>query len=265
MSVDSNMLIGVFVAVILGATLYYLYQNDQQPIHNDGVVPRAGSLNNSSIQHPLQPQVYDNRRGDEISGDIVSNLVAQYTVEDRPMDGGMGSFSASDPMSDTHGSFSNYGQKRQLNMNKMEKPYSDDVYDARDYSYRLHRMRDQKGDGLHDSSDRDDNRDFTYKKRPYTRRTPGDVKDQFDSSKVLPVEIEEDWFDIEPLLTTKKIKDTHLLHPKVHMGVNTVGSSLRNGTHDLRGDIPNPKINVSPWLNSTIEPDTNIKGICSSI
>jgi len=270
MSINSNILLGAFVAVILGATIYYLYQNDQQPIPNDGVVniPPAGHLNTSSIPHPLQPQIYDNRRSDEISGDIVSDIVSQYTVEGRPMEGGTGTFTGLDPMSDTHGAFNNYGQKRQLNMNKMEKPFGPDVHDARDYSYRLHRLQEKRGNGMHTDSTSDsdhDPRDFTYRRRPYTKRTPDDIRDQFDSSKVMPVELEADWFDVEPLLTTKKIQDTHLLHPKVHMGVNTVGSSLRNATHDIRGDIPNPKINVSPWLNSTIEPDTNIKGICSAI
>jgi len=106
---------------------------------------------------------------------------------------------------------------------------------------------------------------FLIKKNKFTKRTPDDVKDLFDINKMLPQEIEKDWFDVEPLLTTKKIKGTHLLHPKVHMGVNTVASSLRNGTHDIRGDIPNPKFPISPWLNSTIEPDTNLKGICNPV
>ena len=170
-------------------------------------------------------------------------------------------------MSETNGSFNNYGHKRQLNMKKMEQPFLEDEYDARDYSYRPNRLRKPKNNTRSDSeSETDsDSRDFMFRKRKYTKRTPADVKDQFDINKMLPNEFEDDWFDIEPLLSTKKLSGTHLLHPKVHMGVNTVGSSLRNGTHDLRGDIPNPKINVSPWLNSTIEPDTNIKGICSPI
>ena len=76
---------------------------------------------------------------------------------------------------------------------------------------------------------------------------------------MLPVET-EDWFDIEPLQGAKKIKGTHLIHPKAHMGVNTVGSSLRNGGRDPRGTIPNPKLRgISPWGNSTIDEDTNLK------
>lgn len=287
MEVNSNIVLGILVACILGATIYYLSQNNQQPIPNDGYVdallakngyamqnapldvaaPPAGYLNNTAIQRPLQPQIMGNRRADEVSGDIVSDIVSQYTVEDRPIDGGAGSFGASDPMYDSHGKFSNYGEKRQLNMRKTDEAYSDDIYDSRDYSYRPHRMRNKDGEIMRSDSDSDsgsDRRDFVHKKQQFTMRTPSNIKDQFDSSKLQPVEIENDWFDVEPLLTTKKITDTHLLHPMVHMGVNTVGSTLRNGTHDIRGDIPNPKMNVSPWNNSTIEPDTNIKGICNS-
>jgi len=283
------MLLGIFVVVILGAIIYYLNQNNQQPIPNDGAIVNFADAQHGSqtttdnkipfntqtggpkTDRPVRPPNLDKRRADEISGDLVANIVSQYTVEDRPMDsqGGVGTFTASDPMSTTHGTFNNYGHKRQLNMEKMERPLGPDNFDDRDFSYRLHRLRQQNGSGSgspdSEPTQSSDTRDFTHKRQQFTKRTPSDIKDQFDSNKMLPNEIEQDWFDVEPLLTTKKIRGTHLLHPKVHMGVNTVGSSLRNGTHDLRGDIPNPKIYVSPWLNSTIEPDTNIKGICNPI
>jgi hypothetical protein len=42
-----------------------------------------------------------------------------------------------------------------------------------------------------------------------------------------------------------------------HNGVDTVGQSLRNPSYDIRGETPNPRFNVSPWMQSTIEPDLN--------
>lgn len=39
------------------------------------------------------------------------------------------------------------------------------------------------------------------------------------------------------------------------IGVNTVGQSLRNANRQLRAEPPNPQVNVSPWLNTTIGPD----------
>jgi hypothetical protein len=73
-----------------------------------------------------------------------------------------------------------------------------------------------------------------------------------------PASDDSDWFNVIP-------KRAPLLRHGV-IGVNTVGSSLRHGPRgDLRGDVPNPKIFVNPWLNSTIEPDTNIKDICNPL
>jgi len=46
------------------------------------------------------------------------------------------------------------------------------------------------------------------------------------------------------------------------VGNDTVGSSKKNATYDLRGNVPCPKFAVSPWNNSTIEPDNNNKGFC---
>ncbi len=43
------------------------------------------------------------------------------------------------------------------------------------------------------------------------------------------------------------------------IGTDTVLSSLRNSSHDLRNNIPNPMGVVSPWLNSTITPDLTRK------
>ena len=41
------------------------------------------------------------------------------------------------------------------------------------------------------------------------------------------------------------------------MWVNTVGQTLRNANRQLRSEPPNPQVKVSPWLQTTIEADTN--------
>jgi hypothetical protein len=43
------------------------------------------------------------------------------------------------------------------------------------------------------------------------------------------------------------------------LGIDTIGNSKKNASHDIRGTIPCPKFVVSPWNNSTYEPDTNIR------
>lgn len=51
------------------------------------------------------------------------------------------------------------------------------------------------------------------------------------------------------------LESVNLLKAGHHMGINTVGSSLRNANLQVRSEPPNPQLNVSPWLNSTISPD----------
>lgn len=51
------------------------------------------------------------------------------------------------------------------------------------------------------------------------------------------------------------LENVNLLKSGHHMGVDTVGSSLRNANLQLRSEPPNPQTQVSPWLNSTIQPD----------
>jgi hypothetical protein len=47
----------------------------------------------------------------------------------------------------------------------------------------------------------------------------------------------------------------NLLNAGYLIGVDTVGSSLRNANMQIRSEPPNPQLRVSPWMNTTIEPD----------
>jgi len=51
------------------------------------------------------------------------------------------------------------------------------------------------------------------------------------------------------------LQGVNMLDSSYHVGVNTVGQSLRNANRQLRSDPPNPQVNVSPWMNTTIGPD----------
>ena len=51
------------------------------------------------------------------------------------------------------------------------------------------------------------------------------------------------------------LKGVNFLEAGYQVGVNTVGQSLRNANQQLRAEPPNPQVNVSPWLNTTIGPD----------
>jgi len=53
----------------------------------------------------------------------------------------------------------------------------------------------------------------------------------------------------------------NFLSASQQMGVDTVSSSLRNPSYDLRDNIPNPISVVGPWNQSTIEPDLERKNV----
>ena len=40
-----------------------------------------------------------------------------------------------------------------------------------------------------------------------------------------------------------------------HIGLDTIGQTLRNANQQLRSEPPNPQLKVSPWMNTTIGPD----------
>lgn len=53
----------------------------------------------------------------------------------------------------------------------------------------------------------------------------------------------------------KALQGQNFLEVTKQLGVDTQGSSMRNANYQLRSDPPNPRSNVGPWMNSTIEAD----------
>lgn len=77
--------------------------------------------------------------------------------------------------------------------------------------------------------------------------------------ELLPTDIGDNaWQETSPTVQGH-ITDQNFLESGHHYGINTVGNSLKNPNTQLRSDPPIAKVNVSPWLNSTVDPDTNRK------
>lgn len=84
----------------------------------------------------------------------------------------------------------------------------------------------------------------------------------FNIKDFLPQEYNDEWFQTD-VSSGKEVDQATLIDiSKICQGVDTIGQSLKNASRDLRGNIPNPKIVVSPFLNSSYDPDTNIKSWC---
>lgn len=85
---------------------------------------------------------------------------------------------------------------------------------------------------------------------------------KFNAGDLLPKDVNKDWFETDFSNAQVNVDDNNLVvTDRYIVGVNTVGQSLKNASYDLRAAPPNPKMTVSPWLQSTIEPDFNIKNL----
>jgi hypothetical protein len=80
-------------------------------------------------------------------------------------------------------------------------------------------------------------------------------KDQLSPEDLLPGDAGSVWAKNAPV--TGDLKDQNFLQAGWHTGVNTVGQSLRNANQQLRSEPPNPQVKVSPWMQTTIDPDLN--------
>lgn len=80
-------------------------------------------------------------------------------------------------------------------------------------------------------------------------------KDKLTADDLLPKDAANSkWAQVNPA-GQGDVKDKNFLNAGFHAGVNTIGSSLRNANRQLRSEPPNPQMQVSPWMQSTIEPD----------
>jgi hypothetical protein len=84
-------------------------------------------------------------------------------------------------------------------------------------------------------------------------------KDKLKPEDLLPMDAaNSEWAQVNPA-GQGDVKNQNYLTAGYHLGVNSIGSTLRNANMQLRSELPNPRTQVSPWLNSTIEPDLNRK------
>lgn len=80
-------------------------------------------------------------------------------------------------------------------------------------------------------------------------------RDRLTAEDLLPKDAADSkWARLNPS-GTGDVHDQNYLTAGYHIGVNTVGQSLRNANLQLRSEIPNPQTPVGPWMISTIEPD----------
>ncbi len=73
-------------------------------------------------------------------------------------------------------------------------------------------------------------------------------------SELLPKDTDSVWAQVNPQ-GQGDLAGKNFLSAGYNLGVQTVGTSRRNPNMQIRSDPPCPQVAVSPWLQSTIQPD----------
>ena len=71
---------------------------------------------------------------------------------------------------------------------------------------------------------------------------------------LLPQDTNSEWAQLNPS-GKGDLANINLLKAGYHIGIDTVGQSLRNANLQLRSEPANPQADVGPWNTSTITPD----------
>lgn len=74
------------------------------------------------------------------------------------------------------------------------------------------------------------------------------------SSELLPSDQNSKWSDLNPT-GGGELVGINLLQAGYHIGIDTIGQTLRNANLQERSEPPNPQVSVGPWNQSTITPD----------
>jgi hypothetical protein len=73
-------------------------------------------------------------------------------------------------------------------------------------------------------------------------------------SELLPKDNNNQWAQLNPQ-GKGDLANINLLKAGYHIGIDTIGQSLRNANLQIRSEPPNPQLSVGPWNLSTISPD----------
>jgi len=73
-------------------------------------------------------------------------------------------------------------------------------------------------------------------------------------AELLPNDSNSQWAQLNPS-GKGELANINLLKAGYHIGIDTIGQTLRNANLQIRSEPPNPQLNVGPWNQSTIEPD----------
>ncbi len=253
--------------LIVGAILlllYFVYNQDDEPVHNDGAVSinaestqestNGSNINISVARSNLARQEAPPAKQVRFAGDVDSCSDESCTENQSEVSGQENISKKFVGKNKAQGKYKsvNYSQGDRSNVSPSEwENYFNDnnqlVADA----------QAEQNDGF---VPQDETNDAYASYKPKTKTKAKQSEEEiFDVDKLLPIEQRADWFETMP--DQISVKNRHLINVSRPIGINTIGTSLKNPSYDLRGSPPCPSMIVSPWLQTSISADTNIKSI----
>ena len=90
--------------------------------------------------------------------------------------------------------------------------------------------------------------------QPQTVGLPSSCKGANDPTDLLPKDNNSQWAQLNPA-GKGDLNNINLLKAGYHIGIDSVGQSLRNANQQIRSEPVNPQVNTGIWNQSTITPD----------
>lgn len=241
---DRNKLLILLAIIVIG--LYFYYNGTPDIIHNEG------KLTYDSDNAALYEENIDMNSNDDLSSNISSNSTnSNSTLNTSNNSGSQDSQSVLQQKMVTRDSARNTYKTS---------AYNTSVRGGKSQGTNLDKFFTE-GNPFGNAGSKDFVGDDDVGSTGLANYTPGvkkimSTEDKFNSGELLPNENSKDWFDDVQATT---VKNRHLINIYRPVAVNTIVTTNKNPSHDIRGTPPNPKTVVSPWMNSSYEPNFNIK------
>jgi hypothetical protein len=134
------------------------------------------------------------------------------------------------------------------------------IYGLMSYNGQMKMVRDMMEDGTND-------KDAEKEEEPATTAGPKPSSGKAESgyalqpvanpTDLLPADKNSEWNNLNPTnVGADGIKMPDLLEAGYHIGLDTIGQSMRNANLQLRSDPVIAKADIGPWNQSTIEGDS---------
>jgi len=149
--------------------------------------------------------------------------------------------------------------KENMTTNDMEEEHSSHMMHSEDAEHQDSEMENMQNVNEHFTQGENSMDYYSMDKKFENQRNETNFpKEQLTAEELLPSDNSTLWAQVNPA-GEGSLKDRNFLQSGYHIGINTVGQTLRNANQQLRSEPPNPQVKVSPWLQSTIEPDVGRK------